>query len=146
MRYWVRLLISRYSADEFRWAMEVSLLEQWRNEVILEEAMVEPIVMGKRMRRLDWSGHIKRRYETENIKSVVEMKMEEKRPRGRRRLRWDYTIGRDLKAWNIREEWGTDKEKGKYICKTRTTHRETWRKVRMKAVCLPVCSNPSSRP
>ena len=41
---------------------------------ILEEAMMEPIAMV--MRRLEWFEHVKRRDETENIRAVVEMKME----------------------------------------------------------------------
>ena len=57
----------------------MSLLEHRRNEEILEEARVEPIAMV--MRRMDWFGHVKRRYETENIIEVMEM--EGKRPRGR---------------------------------------------------------------
>ena len=71
-----------------RWAMGVSLLEHTRNEEILEEARVEPIATVRRRRRLEWFGHIKRRDETENIRAVVEMKMEGKRPRGRPKLRW----------------------------------------------------------
>ena len=50
------------------------------------------------------------RDETENIREVVEMKMAVKRPRGRPKLRWKDTARRDLKAWNIREEWATDGE------------------------------------
>ena len=65
-------------------------------------------------RRLEWFGHIKRRYETENIRAIVEMKMEGKRPRGRPKLRCKDTVRRDQKALNIREEWATD-----------TPHRET---------------------
>ena len=79
-----------------RWAIGVSLLEHRRNEEILEEASVEPIAMV--MRRLEWFGYIKRRDETENIRAVVEMKMEGKRPRGRPKLRWKDTARRDLKA------------------------------------------------
>ena len=59
-----------------RWTMGVSLLEHLRNEEILEEARVEPIAMVMRRRRLEWFGHVKRRDETENIRAVVEMKME----------------------------------------------------------------------
>ena len=102
-----------------RWAMVVSLLEHRRNEEILEEAKVEPIAMVIRRRRLEWVGHAKRRDETENIRAVVEMKMEGKRPRGRPKLRWKDTVRRDLKAWNIREEWATDMERWKGLCKTR---------------------------
>ena len=60
---------------------------------------MEPNVMVmEEMRRLEWSGHVKRRYETENIRAVAEIKMEEKRPRGRRELRWKNTVRRDMNA------------------------------------------------
>ena len=67
-----------------------------RNE-ILEEAKVEPIAMVMR-RRLEWFRHVKRRYETENIRTVAEIKMGGKRPRGRPKLWWYDTVRRDLKA------------------------------------------------
>ena len=54
-----------------------------------------------RRRRLEWFGHVKRRDETENIRAVVETKMEGKRPRGRPKLRWNDNVRRDLKAWKI---------------------------------------------
>ena len=76
-------------------------------------ARVEPIAMV--MRRLEWFGHGN---ETENIKAVVRMKMERKRPRGRSTLRWKDIVRRDLKALNIREEWTTDSERWKGLCKT----------------------------
>ena len=100
-----------------RWAMGVSLLEHRRNEEILEEAKVEQIATV--MRRLEWFGHVKRRYETENSRAVVEMKMEGKRPRGRPKLRWKDTVRRDMKEWSIMEEWATDRERWKSLCKTR---------------------------
>ena len=98
----------------------VSLLEHRRNYEILEEAKVEKIAsVIMRRRRLEWFGHVKRRDETENIRAVVEMKMEGKRPRGRAKLRWKDTVGRDMTTWSIREEWATDHVKWKSICKTR---------------------------
>ena len=45
--------------------------------------------------------------------------MEGKRPRGRLRLLWNDTVRRDLKAWNIKEEWASDGERWKRLCKTR---------------------------
>ena len=102
-----------------RWAMGVSLLEHRRNEEILEEAKVEQIATVMRRRRLEWFGHVKRRDKTENIRAVVEMKMEGKRPRGRPQLRWKDTVKRDMKAWSIKEEWATDHEKWRSLCKTR---------------------------
>ena len=53
---------------------------------------------------------LNRRDETENIRAVVEMKMEGKRPRGRLKLRGKDTVRRDLKASNIGEELATDRE------------------------------------
>ena len=102
-----------------RWAMGVGLLEHRRNEEILEEVKVEQIATVMRMRRLEWFGHIKRRDETENSRAVVEMKKEGKRPIGRPKLRWKDTVRRDMKACSIREEWATDRERWKSICKTR---------------------------
>ena len=55
----------------------------------------------------------KKRWDCENIWAVAEMKMEGKRPRGRPKLRLKDTIRRDLKAWNIREEWDIDRERQK---------------------------------
>ena len=112
----------RMATTEMRmvqWAIGVSLLEHRRNEEILEEAKVKPIAMVMRTRRLEWSRHVKRRDETENIRAVVEMKMKGKHPRGRTKLRWKDTVRRDLKAWKIREEWATDREIWKGLCKTR---------------------------
>ena len=99
-----------------RWVMGVSLLEHRRNEEILEEAKVEQIATVMRRRRLEWFGHVKRRDETDNTRAVVEMKMEGKCPRGRPKLRW-----KDMKAWSIKEEWATDRERWKSLCKTRYT-------------------------
>ena len=65
------------------------------------------------MRRVKWFGHVKRRDETEHIRAVVEMKMEGKHPRGKD------TVRKNLKAWNIKEEWTTDRERWKGLCKTR---------------------------
>ena len=82
-------------------------------------AKVEPIATVMRRRRLEWFGHIKRGDETEYIRAVAEMKMKGKRIRGRPKLRWYDTIRRDLKAWKIKEEWATDRERWKRLCKTR---------------------------
>ena len=88
----------------------------------MEEANVEAIATVMRQRRLEWFGHVKRRGETENIRAVAEMKMEGKRPRGR--PTWNGTVRRDLKAWNIKEEWTTDRERWKGLCKTRYPEQE----------------------
>ena len=93
-----------------------------RNDKLLEEAKVGPIRMV--MRRLEWSGHVKRRDETENIRAVVKRKREGKRPRGGPKLKWKDTTRRDPKAWNIREEWVIDRERWKGLCKSRYPAQE----------------------
>ena len=53
-------------------AMGVSLLEQRRNEEILEEAKVEPMTLVTRRRRIEWFGHMKRNQATENMRAVAD--------------------------------------------------------------------------
>ena len=47
---------------------------------------MESIAMVVRRRKLEWFGQVKRRNKTENIRAVVEMKMEGERPIERPRL------------------------------------------------------------
>ena len=57
----------------------MSLLERRTNEAILQEASVKPIAMVNKRRRFEWFGNVKRGNEPENIRAIVEMKMEGKR-------------------------------------------------------------------
>ena len=69
---------NRLATNEMRmlgWAMGVILLGHLRNGEILEEVKVELIAMVMRRRRLEWFGHVKRRDETENTRTAVEMKV-----------------------------------------------------------------------
>ena len=91
--------------------MGVVCIEHRRNDEILEEAKVEPIATVTRRRRLEWFWNVKRRDETENVRAVVEIKMEGKHPRGRPKLSWKDTVMRDPKAWNIGDEWAIDRER-----------------------------------
>ena len=105
--------------------MGVSLLEHWRNEEILEEAKVEQIATVMRRRRLEWFGHVKRSDETEYIRSVVELKMEGKRPGGRPKFRWKDTIRRDIKRGASRKNGPLTVINGKVSARPATPHRET---------------------
>ena len=51
---------------------------------------------------------MKRRDETENIRAVVDMKM---RGSALEEVEMEDTVRRDLKAWNIGEEWATDRDR-----------------------------------
>ena len=71
--------------------------------------------------RWSWEGwgmvqaHANKR--NKNIRAVAEMKMERKRSRERPRLRWKDAVRRDMKAWKIKEEWETHREKWKGLWK-----------------------------
>ena len=82
---------------------------------------MDPTLTVMRCRMLEWFGHVNNKDEPENTRAVVEMKIEEKRPRGRPKLRWKDTVRRDLKGWNINEECATDthRERRKGLCNTR---------------------------
>ena len=108
--------------------MGASLLEHRRNETTLEEAKVEPIAMVMRIRMLEWFGHGTGRDETENIRAVVEMKMEMKRPRGRPKLRWNDTSGRNG------TRTGND---AKFSARPATPHRETAAKGEKETLWTP---------
>ena len=88
----------RVAATTYMRIVQWGLLEHRINYEILEEATMQPKAMVMRRRRPEWFGHVKRRDETENIRAVVEMKTEGKRPRGSTKLRWKYTVRRGVKA------------------------------------------------
>ena len=71
------------------------------------------MVMGRR--RQEWFGLIK------NRKYPISYRNEDggKHPRGRPKLRWKDTVWRFLKAWNIRDEWPSDRKRWKGICKVK---------------------------
>ena len=80
---------------------------------------MKPIATVMLRRRLEWFGHIKRRDETENIRAVAEITMEGKHPRVISKLRWYDTLRSDLKARKFKEEWATDRERWKGLCRIR---------------------------
>ena len=69
--------------------------KHWRNEEILEEAKVEPIVMVMRMRRSECFGHVKRRVKKENIRAIAELKLEGHCQKGHESLERQGGMGRE---------------------------------------------------
>ena len=55
---------------------------------------------------------------------------------------WKDTARRDLKAWNIREEWATDRERWKGLCKTRHPTRETAAKGEKERIWINRLTSP----
>ena len=82
--------------------MGVSIREHRRNEEILEEAKMEPIVIAIE-RKWQWFWHMKIRKEIENVGAVAKMKMD----RGRPRLRWKDTVRKNTNVWKIENDWAT---------------------------------------
>ncbi len=40
-------------------------------------------------------------------------------------MRWKETVGRDVKAWKISEEWANDSEREKWKQRSAIVHRKT---------------------
>ena len=90
---------------------------QWRIKTNLELTIKyksKNIVTVIKIRSLEWLGHVIRMNETRCVKKIFEGKLEERRGRGRPRLRWIDDVEDDLrklgvKRWRAkaldREEW-----------------------------------------
>ena len=91
------MLMNKTEMRMLRWIQGVSLSEHKRNEEIREAATVQPIATHLMQKRLRWYGHVRRRDECHNTRTVLDMVVEGVRPRGRPKLRYMDTIRRDIK-------------------------------------------------
>ena len=91
------MLMNKTEMRMLRWIQGVSLIEHKRNEEIREAATVQPIATHLMQKRLRWYGHVRHRYESHIISTVLDMVVEGVRPRGRPKLRYMDTIRRDIK-------------------------------------------------
>ena len=96
--------------------MDVSALRRRRNEEILKEAVVKRIAGDKKVGLVR---AVKRRDETENIRAVAEMQMEEMSPRRRTLSDVTWKLGR-----SVRNGSPTGRN-GKFSSRPVTPHRET---------------------
>ena len=75
------------------------------------------IIRSLKSRRLRWAGHVARMEQSRNAYRVLVGKLEEKRPLGRPRRRWEDNIKMDLREVDYTgEDW-----------KTLAEDREVWR-------------------
>jgi len=92
---------------------------QWRirtNLEIMTKYRSQNIVNIIKVRRLEWLGHVVRMDETRAVKKLFEEKIEGRRGRGRRRLRWIDDVEEDIRKLGVkrwrrkaldREEWAS---------------------------------------
>jgi len=62
----------------------------------------QDIVAVIKIRRLEWLGLVSRMNETRSVKKIFEGKLEEKRGRGRSRLRWVNDVEDDLRKLGMK--------------------------------------------
>ena len=91
-----------------RWIQGISLKDHVRSEGIRKRLNVMPIVDQVTKRRLSWYGHIKRRKPEYMTRTVLDMEIPGKRPRGRPRIRWMDNIRRDMRLHGLDESMTED--------------------------------------
>jgi hypothetical protein len=95
---------------------------QWRiktNSELMTKYKSQDIVTVIKIRRLEWLGHVIRMNEARIVKKIFEEKLEERRGRGRPRLRWINDVEEDLrmigeKRWRRK---ALEREEGAFVIK-----------------------------
>jgi len=103
-------LAERVSVCEMRmlrYCLGATLEEQKTNTSIRQEAKVINVLELMR-RRLQWFGHICRRKKEDSIRRLHELKIAEKRNRGRPKHQWHDTIRKDLQSCSLNKEDAQD--------------------------------------
>ena len=104
----------RISATEMRmmrYIHDIKWEDHVTNDSVQEIAKLEKIAIGMRRRRLQWYGHVRRRDREEDIRSVIEMRVQGKRKRGRPKQRWSDTISEDMRRWDLHEDDTEDRDR-----------------------------------
>jgi hypothetical protein len=82
---------------------------QWRiktNGELITKYKSQDIITVIKIRGLEWLGHVIGMDETRSVKKIIEGKLEGKRGRGRRRLRWINDAEDDLRKLGVKQ-WRT---------------------------------------
>ena len=103
-------LLNKTEMRMLRWIQGIRLKDHVRSEEIRKRANVRLIVDQVTKRRLSWYGHIKRRKPEDMTRTVLDMEIPGKRPRGRPRIRWMDNIRRDMRLHGLDEYMTEDRK------------------------------------
>ena len=79
-----------------RWMLGVTKMDRIRNEYIRGTVKVTELSMKMLEKRINWFGHVLRRYEQYIGKQVMSMQVEGQRRRGKPKFRWRDKLNEDL--------------------------------------------------
>ena len=88
---------------------EVTLRDKVKSVDIRKELGVTSLQEKVREMRLRWYRHMQRMEENNDVRAVVDMRVQGKRPRGRQRGRWMDCVRRDMQALRITPEDAQDR-------------------------------------
>ena len=103
-------LLNKTEMRMLRWIQGISLKDHVRSEEIRNRLNVMAIVDQVTKRRLSWYGHIKRRKPEDVTRTVLDMEIPGKRPRGRPRIRWMDNIRRDMILHGLDDKMTEDRK------------------------------------
>ncbi len=93
-----------------RWARGKTRLDDVRNLDIWKEAHMFPMTEFLRKKRLRWFGHVQRRDEDDATRNILQMTVDEKRNRGRPKLRWRDLVKEDMARNHMTTEMTEDRK------------------------------------
>ena len=97
-------LLERTEMRMLRWMLGVSLKDRRRNMDIRRAVGVTCITDKVREARLRWYGHVRRREEDVNVRSIMDAEVQGHRSRGRQRKRWIDAVREDLKLLRLTDD------------------------------------------
>ena len=92
-----------------RWARGKTRLDHVRNVDIWKEAHMYPMAEFLREKRLRWFGHLQMRDKDDATRKILHMTVDEKRNRGRPKMRWRDLVKDDMARKHITPEMAEDR-------------------------------------
>jgi hypothetical protein len=113
----MRKILGSIRLDDGRWRIKT-------NQEISDTLKEQNIIGFIKKQRLKWLGHVERMAEDNNVKKIKRWQPMSKRPRGRRKLRWEDDVSEDINSMYLRN-W-----------RNVAQDRERWKKVGEQAKTL----------